>query len=250
MKKMKVIIPAAGYATRLYPLTKNSPKALLDIGKKTIINFVLDKVAELEHVNEVIIISNSKFYSQFFDWAKKQDYGFNIKVLDDGTDSEDYRLGAIGDKSFAIETERIKEDVLDICADNLFEFSLNKMYDYFKQKNSTTIGVYDVKQLELAKKYGIVELDFQNKLVNFVEKPQKPKSTLASTGVYMYPKADVELFKKYLKDGNNSDNPGYFIEWLHRKTNVFGYSFEGKWFDIGSLEQLDKARKHYKGEKR
>ena len=246
MFKVKVIIPAAGYATRLYPLTKNVPKALLDIGKnKTIMNLVLDKVAELPYVTEVIIISNSKFYSQFFDWAAKQDYGFEITVLDDGTDSENYRLGAIGDKYFAIEKLRIDEDILDICSDNLFEFSLTDMYKEFKKSNATTVGVYDVKDLNLAKKYGIVQVDSENKVTNFLEKPEKPPSTLASTGIYMYPKKDIRMFKTYIDEGGNPDNPGYFIEWLHTKTNVFCYSFKGKWFDIGSIEQLEEARKHF-----
>ncbi len=245
---MKTIIPAAGYATRLYPLTKNKPKALIEIGGKPMLNRVLDRVKELP-VNEVIIISNSKFYHNFKAWAEQQEYDFKIKILDDGTDSEENRLGAIGDKYFAIKTEKIKGELLDISADNLFEFSLKKMYEYFKQKNSTIVGVYDVKKMETAKKLGIIEMNEKNIVTGFWEKPENPKSTLASTAVYMYPEKDVKLFKTYLNQNNKPDNPGYFIEWLHKKTDVYGYSCEGKWFDIGSFEQLKEAGE-YLGEKK
>ena len=245
---MDAIVLAAGYATRLYPLTKDKPKPLLKVGGKAILGHIIDRIEELEAVSNIYIVTNDKFYKQFRDWCSNYKCHVGLEVLNDGTTSNEDRLGAIGDKAFAIREKKIDDDLLDISGDNLFNFSLKGMHNYFLQKKSTVIGAYDVKSIEAAKRFGIVELDEKtNKVIGFQEKPSSPKSTLASIGVYFYPARVVKLFDLYLKEGNNPDAPGYFLEWLYKNEEVYGYSFEEKWFDIGSLEMLKQAREELGG---
>lgn len=241
---MKVIILAAGYAKRLYPLTENFPKALLEIGDKPILNYILDKVEEMK-LKEVVIVSNNKFFKHFEEWKTKQSYNVNIKILNDGSNSNNDRLGAIKDIQFALQKEKIDDDVLILSSDNLFEFSLTEMYKKFQELKKPLIGCYNVAWIEEAKKFGIVELNSKNKVVDFVEKPENPPSTLASIGVYFFPKNEIKLIDEYLKEDNVSDAPGNFISWLHKKTSVYGFSFDKKWFDIGSFESLEQARKEF-----
>lgn len=246
---MIALIPAAGYATRLYPLTKDRPKALLEVKNQFILSHIFHKIEELEDVKKIVIVTNSNFHKKLSDWMDGYRPFIPTRVLDDGTTSNENRLGAIGDKVFAIEHEKINDDILDISADNLFSFSLKGMHEYFKKKNAPVIALYDVGSKEEAKKMGIVEIDAGKKIIGFQEKPSEPRSTLASIGIYMYPKSVIPLFENYLAEGNKPDNPGYFIEWLHKKTPVFGYSFketpEHKWFDIGSFDALEQAQKEF-----
>lgn len=244
--KLKAIIPAAGYGTRLYPLTKETPKALIEVAGKPVIEHVLERIEVLGEVDKVFIVTNELYYKKFLEWLKLYETGLDIKILNDHTKSNEERLGAIGDKFLAIKKGRINDDLLDISSDNLFDFGLEAAFGYFQEKNSPVIGLYDVRLKNLARHYGLVAIDAENKVTAFQEKPEKPASTLASIGIYFYPKEQVSLFEKYIKLGHSKDAPGFFIEWLHRKTNVFGYIFKGKWFDIGSFEQLDKAREEFR----
>lgn len=246
---MKAVIPAAGYATRLYPLTENTPKAMLEIGGKPMIEHVIGRIAELDAVDEIFVVTNSKFYPNFREWLSGFECSLPIEVLDDGTASNEARLGAIGDKCFAIKEKGIKSELLDISSDNLFNFSLKEMHSFFREKNTATIAAYDVKTKEEAQRFGIVELDAEKKVTSFVEKPSSPNSTLASIGIYMYPKETVKLFSGYLEQGNNPDAPGYFLEWLHKKQSVYCFVFDNpadKWFDIGDKSTLEKARSQLK----
>lgn len=248
---MKCIILCAGYATRLYPLTENQPKPLLKIAGKAIIEHILEIVEEIDEIKDIFIITNNKFYKNFNEWLPefKSKTRLNIKIINDGTLSNDDRLGAIGDINFVIKKEKIKDDVLIVSGDNLFEFGLTGIYAEHKKKNKAVIALYDVKKLEEAKKFGIVIADKDLKIIGFHEKPQEPKSTLASIGIYFYPKDTLKKVSKYLEQGNSKDAPGYFLQWLHKEEQVHGYVFDSEkhsWFDIGSNESLKEADDFYK----
>lgn len=245
---MKAVILCAGYATRLYPLTKDKPKPLLSVGDKPIIDHILLKIEEMDGVDEVFVVTNSKFYTHFTEWASKTKSSKKLTVVDDGTSSNDDRLGSLGDIHLVVHKQQVKDDILIIAGDNLFELCLNDMHQLFKAENKTVIALYDVKGKELAKQYGIVEINERNKLVHFVEKPENPPSTLASTGIYMIPKDDVTLLEQYIHDGHSTDKIGSFFEWLHNKEDVYCFVSDRKWYDIGTIDQLKKADAEYKDE--
>lgn len=240
---MKCILLCAGYGTRLYPLTKNQPKALLNVANKPIIEHIINKIELIDEVDTIYIITNDRFYQNFSDWQKTFNSKKQVKIINDNTNSNENRLGAIGDLHFVITNENIQEDLLLISGDNLFEFSLLDMHAQFKNKKTNTIALYDVKKLEEAKRFGVVKLDDENKVIAFQEKPEFPESTLSSIGIYFYPKETLDLIKTYLREGNSPDMPGMLLEWLHKKSPVHGFVFDGKqkWFDIGSLESLEEA---------
>lgn len=244
---MRAIILAAGYATRLYPLTKDKPKPLLDVAGKPIIEHIIRKLEQIKEVDRIYVVTNSKFKQHFKDWLKNFDADKPVEVVNDGTTSNEDRLGALGDVHFVIDKKNINDDIILIAGDNLFELQLPEVHNYFKKRKSNVIVLHDVKDLNLAKQYGIVEVDSKNQVVNFVEKPTSPKTTLASTGIYLFPQKTIELIKKYIAQGNNPDKTGNFIEWLHKRDGVHSYITDKKWYDIGSLEQLEKANRYYKG---
>lgn len=243
---MKAIILAAGYATRLYPLTLSQPKSLLTIGKKKMIEHIVHKIEYLKEVDEIFIVSNDLFYDDFLQWSKGYRSRKSIKIINDGTTSNQDRLGAVGDIRFVIENEDIEDDVLVIAGDNLFEFSLLNFNNFFKEKKSCVVAIYDIKKKELAvKKYGIVEVDEKNKIVNFEEKPAEPKTSLVSTACYIFAKEHIVLLKKCLEESVALDNLGDFIKWLIEKKDVYAYIFKEKWFDIGSHEQFEEVNNYY-----
>lgn len=246
---MKVLLLCAGYATRLYPLTKDRPKHLLDVAGKPILEHILEKIEEVDSVDGVYIVTNAKFFYHFLDWAK--DYAYRnprakrMEVINDGTETNNDRLGALGDVLFAIKKKNISEDLLLIAADNLFGFSLEGMRKLLDQKGKTVVALTDVKEHSLAKHYGVVEVDSNRKLVHFMEKPEHPRSTLVSTGIYLFPRSGLKLLELYIKYGYSTDKIGSFFEWLHRKEDVYCYITEEKWYDIGTPEQLEEANRHY-----
>jgi len=187
-----------------------------------------------------------KFYPHFKDWLKNYKSNKKIKVINDGTKTNESRLGAVGDTHFVVKNQNIKDDILVIGGDNLFEFSLHHMNIFFNKKKSTVVALYDVKDKELAKKYGIVTLDEKKKIIGFEEKPLKPKSTLASTACYIFSKKDLEELEKIISQGKTPDNLGDFIKFLSEIKHVYGFVFSETWFDIGSKEQLDIADKEFK----
>jgi glucose-1-phosphate thymidylyltransferase len=241
---MKAIILAAGYATRLFPLTENFPKPLIPINDKPMIEYVLDKIKHLG-INEVFVVTNTKFYTHFVDWANKYQENINLKIINDNTNSNDDRLGAIGDIQYTIKENNIDDDLLVIGADNLFKFNLDNAYELFKEKKKTTIVAYDVKEIELAKKYGIVALNEDKKVISFVEKPENPESTLCAICVYFYPKEALKLIDKYIAEGNNKDAPGNLPAWLINNDEVYAESYEDPWYDVGGFESLKEAKEVY-----
>lgn len=242
---MKSIILAAGYSTRLYPLTENTPKPLLNVAGKPMIEHIITKLEQIDDIDTIYIITNGKFDQHFKNWLKNFDTQKKIEILNDGTKSNEERLGALGDIHYAINTKNISDDIMIVAGDNLFELSLTDVANFFKKKKSNVIVLHDVKDIDLAKKYGVVETD-NNIIINFEEKPSNPKSTLISTGIYLFPKKTIELIKKYIAQGNDADKTGTFIEWLHKRDKVYSFVTDKKWYDIGSTEQLEQANRYYK----
>lgn len=243
---MKAIILAAGYATRLYPLTLSQPKSLLKVGKKRMVEHIISKIEYLKEVDQVYIVSNQKFYDDFFVWSQHYKSRKPIKVINDNTTSNQDRLGAVGDINFVIQEEKIDDDILVIAGDNLFDFSLVDFYNFYKEKNSCVVAVYDIKDKEkAASKLGVVQIDENSKIIDFEEKPQEPKTSLISTACYIFKKEDIDLLTKCLDESVALDNLGDFITWLITKKDIYGFVFKERWFDIGSHEQLQEVNGFY-----
>jgi glucose-1-phosphate thymidylyltransferase len=235
---VKAIILAAGYATRLRPLTETWAKELLPVGGRPIIDWILDAIGEVTEVDAVHVVTNARKAPAFQEWARGRD----VVVHDDGTSSNDDRLGAIGDLSFVIEQAHLDDDLLVIGGDNLFEFSLSAFVAYWDGKGrASAVAVRDVGSRELASQYGIVELDADDRIVDFLEKPEDPPSTLAATATYLFGRRHVPLVRAYLDAGNAPDQPGRFVGWLYQHEPVYGWRFDEAWYDIGNLTQLLEA---------
>ena len=235
---MKAIVLAAGYATRLRPLTDTWAKELLPVGGKPILSSIVESIGTVSEVDEIHVVTNTRKAPAFVEWAKNQD----VTVHDDGTSTNEDRLGAIGDMQFVIERAGIDDDLLVIAGDNLFEFELTEFVRYWAAKGTASaIAVRDVGTRELAQRYGIVELAEDGRVLDFVEKPEDPPSTLAATATYLYHRAHVPLVRTYLDEGNPPDQPGRLVAWLHRREPVYGWTFDAGWYDIGDQEQLLEA---------
>jgi glucose-1-phosphate thymidylyltransferase len=233
---MRAIILAAGYATRLRPLTNSIPKQLLPVGGRPMLDWILDKVRELDP-DGIHLVTNARFAPDLAEWAEGKD----VSVHDDGTSSNEDRLGAIGDIRFVQVQAELDDDLLVVAGDNLFDFSLADYVDWWREREGSAVAVYDVGDLELAKQYGVVAVDGDDRIVGFVEKPADPPSTLAATATYLYPRDHARLIQAYLEEGNPPDQPGNFIAWLHPREPVYAYRFAGEWYDIGDLGQLHEA---------
>jgi len=246
---MKALILAAGYATRLYPLTKDYPKPLLCVKNKPIITYIVERLQALDEVNEILVITNSKFVSQFEGWMKEIKIKKPLGLIDDLTKDLDDRRGAIGDMFFAIDKRNIKEDLLIIGGDNLFDGNLKDFLLFTKQKpNSPVIGAYNIRSRAKASKYGVVKLDKTNKIIDFQEKPKSPKSTLAAMCLYFFPKEKLELIGEYdCSKAKKCDAAGFYIDWLRKKVAVYGFIFGGRWYDIGSHKYYNEAKQKFLG---
>lgn len=238
---MQCILLAAGYATRLYPLTENMPKALLKLGDKTILDMVVDKISEVDDVENIYIVTNEKFHTHFEDWAKTYSGDKGIKVLNDHTTNNDNRLGAIGDLKYVIDSEKIDDEILVMASDNIFDFSLNDFVDVYRQKNTDMICAHTIENKNELHSMGVVELDGDNKVTGFEEKPENPKSDLGVPPFYLYRKATLPLVDKYLAEGNNPDAPGHFVPWLIKQTDVYAFVFDATRIDIGTPESYHEA---------
>lgn len=235
---MKALLLAAGYGTRLRPLTDRLPKELLPVGGRPIIDWILDRVAEVDAVDGVHVVTNAAKAPQFVSWSA----GREVVVHDDGTRTNDDRLGAIGDLAFVLERIGTDDDLLVVAGDNLFEFSLADYVGWWRGLGTASaIAVRDVGSRELASRYGIVDVDEDSRLRAFVEKPEDPPSTLAATATYIYHREHLPLVARYLEEGNEPDQPGRLVGWLHEREPVYAYRFEESWFDIGDKAQLLEA---------
>ena len=242
---MKVVILAAGYATRLYPLTLNQPKPLLPIAGKPMVDHVLEKLIPAGGVDEVFVVTNQKFTSHFEEWAKQVPAGTfpQITVVNDESTDDTNKLGAIGDLHFVLTRKQVDDDVIVIAGDNLFGQKLETFIPFCREKSAPVLGIYDVGSLDEAKKYGVVDVDAEGKLLSFVEKPENPPSSLAGIALYYYPKAVLPEIDRYIKEGNNPDQPGRLVQWLYPQTPVYTWKVPGTWYDIGSKETLEEADK-------
>lgn len=233
---MQCILLAAGYATRLYPLTENMPKALLKLGDKTILDMVTDRIDEVGEVESIYIVTNDKFYNHFVEWSKGYKGPKKIKVLNDHTTNNDNRLGAIGDLKYVIDAEKIDDEMLVMASDNIFDFSLNDFTAMYREKNADMICAHTIENKEDLHSMGVVELAADGRVKSFEEKPQNPKSDLGVPPFYLYKRETLPLVDEYLKEGNNPDAPGHFIPWLIGKNEVYAYVFDAVRIDIGTPE--------------
>ena len=240
---MTSIILAAGYATRMYPLTLNYPKPLLEVGGKKIIDWLIEDL-EKAGVERTVVVSNHKFISQFQAWAEGRE---NIIVLDDGSEDNDNRLGAVKDIEFAIEKANIDDDIVVLAGDNVLNFSLSSFIDYGRKKKTSCIMRHEEKDENKLRKTGVIEIDEDELVLNMEEKPKEPKSNWAVPPFYYYTKEDKDLIKEGIASGCGTDAPGSFVSWLVKTRPVHAYRMIGERFDVGSIEGYEKIKKEYKG---
>ncbi len=242
---MKCLILAAGYATRLYPLTENFPKPLLKVGDKTILDWLVDDIDSLGQVNEFVVISNHRYAPHFESWAKTKPQ--HITVLDDGTESNETRLGAVRDIQFALEKLDIREDVLVIAGDNVLDFSLTKLMTYAKKKGTSCVMRYYEADEARLKKCGVALVDEQDRILDLEEKPGVPKSHWCTSPFYYYTRSDAARVGEALSQGCGADAPGSFVAWLCKVSPVHSMEMPGSRYDIGSLESYRQVQEAYGG---
>ncbi|MDD5422933.1 MAG: nucleotidyltransferase family protein [Candidatus Omnitrophota bacterium] len=245
---MKVVILAAGYAIRLHPMTLNTSKSLLSVGGKKMIDRILDKIAAMKNAaSSICIVTNDKFYGSFNGWLMTSFHRKKTELLNDGTTANENRLGAVQDLEFAIKSKKIDDDLLVIAGDNLFDFDLDRFIEFAKGRaDGVSVALHDIKKFESARSFGVVEIDVDEKVVDFEEKPEKPKSTLISCGIYYFPKEKLSLIEEYVKQQNKLDAPGYYISWMSKVDRVYGFTFLEDWYDIGNIESYEKADREYR----
>ena len=241
---MKCIILAAGYATRLYPLTENFPKPLLEINNKTILDYLIEDLETKHYIDEYIVVSNHKFYDIFTKWSKKYN---KVKILDDGSTNNDNRLGAVNDIKYAIDKLNINDNCLVIAGDNLLDFSLNSFIEYAISKETSCVMRHYQEDINKLKRTGVLEIDAKDKVLSMEEKPSVPKSNYACPPFYYYLAKDLKLIDTAIKEGCNIDAPGSFVSWLCNKSIIHAYLMPGNRYDIGNLESYEKIKKNYKG---
>ncbi len=243
---MKCVLLCAGFGTRLYPITLNKPKSLLEIKGKPLIEHIIEKIPN--EVDEIFIVTSDNHYLKFIWWLekfkKKNKRREKIKIINDNTTSLETRLGGVGDLWFVIQAEKIQDDILVIAGDNLFDFDLQELINFFKKKKATIAVIYDVKNLEEAKKFSDVEIK-DNKLTSWEEKPEEPNSTLSSIGIYIFSKEDLKKIGEYMKTDKPKDGAGFLIGDFCKKQGVCAFFLKGRWYDIGSHEIYDYVKENW-----
>jgi glucose-1-phosphate thymidylyltransferase len=234
---VKLVVLAAGYATRLYPLTRDRPKHLLEVAGRPILDHVLEQVEPIGH-DAVYVVTNAKFADRFRGWAS----GRPVTVIDDGTESEDDRLGAIGDLELAIREHGLDDDLVVIAGDNLFS---EPLAGFPPRRDAPVLGVYDVGDLDAIRRYNAIDVDDEGRIVFFEEKPERPRSTLTGIALYFYPRSTLPLIERYLAEGNNPDQPGRLVQWLYPRVPFYTWPVPGRWYDIGSHETLAEADRDF-----
>lgn len=210
---------------------------LLPLGKRPMLDYLLDRIREVGEIEEIHLVTNARFAPAFEEWAPE-----DVRVHDDGTTSNEDRLGAIGDIAFAIDRGGLAgNDLFVVAGDNLIGYSLQDFVDFWRENGGSAIALHEVADRDLLRNYGVVELDEDDRVIGFAEKPPEPRSNLAATAAYLYRSEELELLPRYLEEGNPPDAPGNFVAWLHLRTPVYGYRVSGEWHDIGDLGQLLEA---------
>ncbi len=245
---MKALILAAGYATRLYPLTRDFPKPLLPVDGRPIIDYGIEKLSRVKSIDEIFVVTNSKFIGLFRKWKQSLACGKKITLVDDLTKTKDDRRGAIGDMYFVIASKRIGDDFLVLGGDNIFDSGLDAFLSFAREHAPyPALGIYDVGNKLRARNYGVIKLDREKRIVDFKEKPLNPASTLAAMCLYYFPKGKIGLVKKYMEERKGQyDAIGLYIDWLRKKESVYGFVFSGKWYDIGQHKVFEEAKKKFK----
>lgn len=245
---MKVIVLAAGYATRLYPLTENCPKPLLPVAGIPMLDHVLRTIKPITGIDEIIVVTNHKFAPHFNKWAENFNLpGKKILILDDLTTDDSNKKGAVGDIHYVLTQLNIDDDILVLAGDNLFENDLKEFGDFCKKIKAPVVGIYDVGSIDLVKKYSCVTMTpDEGKITSFEEKPQNPQNTNSAIALYYYPADVLSLIKKYIHDGNNPDQPGRLVQWMYTRIPFYTWKISGLWYDIGSKEALAEADEIFK----
>jgi glucose-1-phosphate thymidylyltransferase len=242
---MKAMILAAGYGTRLAAVAHDTPKPLIPVGNRPLVDYVVDKLQDLKSLTEIVVVTNNKFISHFQQWAKEHK-GIPIRVVNDGTNTPEDRLGSVGDINYVWQNEKSLDDWLIIGGDNLFDGDLTPFIEMaVSKKPAVTIGIYDIHDIKAATKFGVLGINAEHKVTSFQEKPEKPVSSLITMCLYYFPKPSIGYLSEYLKESKALDAAGSYIKWLSEKKNVYGFQFSGKWYDIGSIESLEEARAHF-----
>lgn len=244
---MTVIILAAGYATRLYPLTLTQPKPLLLVAGRPMIEYVLDSLAPIDGLERVCIVTNARFAGHFQQWADRRPSGpaprMQFTIVNDGSTDDSNKLGAIGDLHLVLTRERIDDDIIVVAGDNLFSESLGDFGKFARAANAPVLAVYDVGKLEEIKKFNAITLGADGRITFFEEKPKNPASTLTGIALYYYPKSSLALIKQYVAEGHNPDQPGRLVQWMYPRTPFYTWKVPGLWYDIGSKETLEEANR-------
>ena len=243
---MKVIILAAGYATRLYPLTLTKPKPLLPVAGKPMIDHVLDNLAAIDGIDRIYVVTNAKFAAQFQAWAddyRAKKSKLNFTIVNDGSTDDTNKLGAIGDINYVLNQEKVDDDIIVVAGDNLFSVKLGEFGKVCREKQTPVLALYDVGNLEEIKKYNAISCDAAGRITFFEEKPKQPTSTLTGIALYYYPKTTLPLIRQYVAEGNNPDQPGRLVQWLYPRVPFHTWIVPGIWYDIGSKETLEEANR-------
>lgn len=243
---MKNIVIAAGYATRLYPLTENFPKPLLEIGKSSILGRMMEDIDRIEDIDEHIIVSNHKFARHFEEWAEKQNTRCPITIIDDGTETNETRLGAVRDLLLAIDRCNVDDDIMVVAADNILDFSFQGFVDFFKEKGTSVIMCHHEPELKKLQRTGVIKVDENMKVLLMQEKPENPVSNWAVPPFYIYSSNDIPLIKDCMNHGCGFDAPGNLAHYLTEVTTLHAWQMPGKRFDIGTLDTYYEAKKIFK----
>ena len=239
---MIAIILAGGYAKRLWPLTRNKPKSLLQVAGKPIIEYILDKLNPISDVKYTIISTNLRFENCFRKWLSSTGYQ-HVEIVTDKSQCEEEKPGAV--KALAEITSNIHSDCLIIAGDNLFTDNLKGMIDFYKEKSSPIVALYNVENRDLVRHYAAALLDENSRIIDFEEKPQQPRTTLIGTCIYILPEEILSRLREYVEESSEKDQPGKFIEWLYRRVYVYGYVLDGYWWDVGTRESYIEANKFF-----
>ena len=244
---MTTVILAAGYATRMYPLTENFPKPLLEVGGKTVLDRLMEDIDRIDAIKRHVVVSNSRYLPHFKEWAERSDYDKEITLLSDGSTENENRLGAVSDILFAIEEEGLDEDLMVLAADNLLDFSLAGFVDFFCEKRATSIMRHREPSLERLQRTGVITIDGDGRVLLMEEKPREPKSSWAVPPFYIYKREDLPLIKEAIAEGCSTDAPGSFIAYLAPKRPVYAHLMEGTRWDIGSVESYERVKREFGG---
>lgn len=242
---MKCIILAGGFAKRLWPITRHTPKPLLDVGRRPLLDHIVDKVKAISEIDKIYISTNEKFSFPMQSWINDHQNG-QLELVIEPTKEESGKFGTIAGLDYIISEKNIDDDCLILAGDNLFDFSLHDFLSFFREKGTSVIAAYDVADIAKAMLYGIVSIDAKNRITGFVEKSPEPRSTLAATCCYLLKKESLRKIREYIESGGRRDSPGFFISWLSASEPVHAFVFSGVWFDIGDFESLEKARAYMK----